>query len=96
MQNDMNCPTCAKPETDCVCPECPMKGGVCGCRPGVCSCMHHKTLPILIILFGVSFLLQALSVLSAQANSIIWPILVILGGFFKLYGGACKCYMKHC
>ncbi len=54
-----------------------------------CKCPHHKVIPVLVILFGLTFLLGALNVISAYAVSVIWPILVLIGGFMKLY--RCKC-----
>ncbi len=56
-----------------------------------CKCPHHVVVPVLITLIGVAFLLQALGVLSAYANSIIWPILLILIGLQKAFGSLCKC-----
>lgn len=56
-----------------------------------CKCMHHKVVPVLIILFGLNFLLGGLGVLSANAVDIVWPVIVVLIGFMKLMKGACKC-----
>lgn len=98
MQDNMMCKGCGKPETECTCPDCPCKGGKCetGCAiPGVCNCGHHKIIPGLIIIFGLVYLLEALGVMSMGAASIIWAILVILGGVAKWVGGSCKCYHKH-
>jgi len=95
MSNDLICPDCKKSESECVCVNCSFKGAACVYRPGVCPCMHHRVMPILAILFGLAFLLRAFGVLSVAAISYIWPIFVILGGAFKLYGGGCKCYLKH-
>jgi len=101
MEDNMMCKGCGKPEAQCSCENCPCKGGKCEmggkcCNHGVCSCMHHKIMPILIVLFGLSFLLTALGVYSMDVNAVIWPIIVILGGLVKLKGGMCGCYMKHC
>ena len=57
----------------------------------VCSCGHHKVVPIAVLLVGVAFLLEALGVLTADAVGIIWPILVIVGGGMMLMRGKCKC-----
>jgi hypothetical protein len=95
MPNDMKCPDCGRPEAECVCVKCSVPSGGCCYQPGVCPCMHHRVMPILVILFGLTFLLQAFGVLSVAAVSYIWPVLAILGGVFKLYGGGCKCYLKH-
>jgi hypothetical protein len=52
-------------------------------------------MPILIILFGLTFFLQALGVLTAGATAIIWPIIIVLAGLAKLKGGMCGCYKTH-
>ena len=57
----------------------------------VCSCHHHKAIPGLVILFGLVFLLGAFGTLSAQTVMVAWPVLVIIGGVFKLMEGNCKC-----
>jgi hypothetical protein len=56
-----------------------------------CGCKCHKLFPVLIVLFGLTFLLGALNVLTVSAVSIIWPILVILAGLKKMMGKSCKC-----
>lgn len=57
-----------------------------------CGCMCHKFTGILIILFGLTFLLGHLGVLSAYAVSIIWPILLILVGIIVGFRkDLCKC-----
>jgi hypothetical protein len=58
----------------------------------VCNCPHHKIMPVIIILIGLTFLLGAFNVLSPMAVSIIWPILVIIIGLKKLK--RCKCCMR--
>jgi len=60
-----------------------------------CSCSHHKTLPAFLVLIGLSFLLANLGIISAEVNSFVWPILIILLGVMKLKGGSCKCYMQQ-
>lgn len=65
------------------------------CSHQGCKCMHHKVIPILIILLGLTFLLRELGTLSVSTASIIWPIIVILIGCNKLMGGACKCCGSH-
>lgn len=63
-----------------------MKGGRCSCPPG-------KLVPVLVVLFGLGFLLQALDVLSTDFMAIAWPILVILAGLITMYEKMCKnCY----
>ena len=49
--------------------------------------MHHKWMPLLVVLFGLTFLLGDWNVFTQSQVSVIWPILVILGGLAK---------MKHC
>ncbi|MES2203338.1 MAG: DUF5668 domain-containing protein [Patescibacteria group bacterium] len=58
---------------------------------GVCRCHHHKIIPLLIALFGLTFLLGNLDVLSAQTVNIIWPSLIILAGLSKIAGRMCGC-----
>ena len=57
----------------------------------VCKCSHHKMVPGLIVVFGLVFLLGALGVLSSNAVSIAWPIVVIAAGAMKMMEGMCKC-----
>lgn len=56
-----------------------------------CPCPHHKVVPFLIVLIGLTFLLRALDVLSVSFVSVAWPILLILIGLNKLARGMCKC-----
>jgi hypothetical protein len=63
--------------------------------PGVCACPHHKIIPIVIILIGLVFLLEAMGVLGTVAANILWPLLIIVYGIVKWIGGSCKCYHKH-
>lgn len=59
----------------------------------MCKCPHHKVVPVLVVLFGVTFLLGAWGTLSWSAVNVIWPILVILAGLIKIgeNSGMCKC-----
>ena len=59
-----------------------------------CRCTHHKIGPILIILFGLGFLLEATGTLSALTLSYAWPMLVIVFGIMKLTGRKCGCCAK--
>ena len=59
--------------------------------PGTCTCKHHKIVPVMIILFGVAFLLADLNILTWSALNVIWPILIIVVGFMKFTKGKCKC-----
>jgi len=65
------------------------------CKPGVCPCGHHKIMPVLIVLFGLTFFLGALNILSSNAVAITWPVIIVLAGLAKLKGGMCGCYKKH-
>ncbi len=58
----------------------------------VCKCPHHRTIPWLIILIGVDFLLGAMNVLTWSFVDITWPILVIIVGIIKLM--RCNCCSK--
>jgi len=54
-----------------------------------CKCAHHKTVPVCIILIGLTFLLFQLNILTAAAAGIIWPVLLIVVGAAKMM--KCKC-----
>lgn len=56
----------------------------------MCKCPCHKATGFFIILFGATFLLKALNVLSEEMTNIIWPAILILAGGKKLVSG-CKC-----
>ncbi|MBI2888458.1 MAG: hypothetical protein HYY10_00880 [Candidatus Liptonbacteria bacterium] len=47
--------------------------------------------PILVVLFGLTFLLGNLNILTQQFVSIAWPVIICLAGLMKLTGGGCKC-----
>ncbi len=57
---------------------------------GMCKCPHHKVMPILVVIFGLVFLLGAMGTLDMRTVGIVWPIIVIVVGLMKL-GGNCKC-----
>ncbi len=59
----------------------------------MCKCHHHKAMPVLVILFGVTFLLGNWGTFSQETVNVIWPVLVILAGLMKLgnKSGMCKC-----
>ena len=59
--------------------------------PKMCKCPHHKVMPLLIIIIGLAFLLEAFSVLSPEVVNIVWPLALILVGLNKLMAGKCKC-----
>ncbi|HUC31446.1 MAG TPA: hypothetical protein VMR99_02020 [Candidatus Paceibacterota bacterium] len=58
----------------------------------VCKCPHHKSVPALIILIGLDFLLGAVGVLTMGFVGITWPILLILVGCVKMV--KCNCCAK--
>jgi len=62
-----------------------------GMEGKTCGCPHHKVGPVIVVLFGLTFLLGNLNVLTQQFVNIAWPILVLIGGLTKLGGGKCKC-----
>ncbi|MEK7503668.1 MAG: DUF5668 domain-containing protein [Patescibacteria group bacterium] len=53
--------------------------------------MHHKVMPMLIVLLGLTFLSKELGIVSAGTANVIWPVIVILAGLKKLMGNVCKC-----
>lgn len=59
-----------------------------------CRCPHHIGFGVLIILFGLTFLLQAVGVFSDTVVSYIWPSILIAGGLFKVISGLCSCCMS--
>ncbi|MBI1999100.1 MAG: hypothetical protein HYS74_00395 [Parcubacteria group bacterium] len=58
---------------------------------GMCSCPHHKIVPLLVVAFGVLFLGGTLGWWGANVVTLGWPILVIIAGGSKLFSGFCKC-----
>ena len=54
-----------------------------------CKCPHHKVMPILVILFGLDFLLGTLGTLTWGFVNVSWPILVIIAGCMKLLNCGC-------
>lgn len=53
-------------------------------RNNTCGCGCHHYTPILIILFALLFLLKAMGYVSGSITSVVWPIIVGLGGIAKL------------
>ncbi len=78
------------------------KGGIimgtesdsCSSSPCGCACPCHKSVGVLIILFGLTFLLGAFDIISARMVSLIWPTLIVLVGLKKTMTGMCKCCKK--
>lgn len=61
---------------------------------GEMHCGHGRVkMGILIVLFGLVFLLGALDVLTSKQVAVLWPIVVILAGLTKMMKG-CGC--GHC
>lgn len=58
-----------------------------------CKCFHHKVMPVLVVLFGLTFLLGTLGVLTSDFVNITWPVIVIAAGLMKWMekSGMCKC-----
>jgi len=50
-------------------------------------------MPVLVILFGLTFLLGAWGIFDKNSVNTIWPVLVIVAGFMKIgeKSGMCKC-----
>lgn len=60
-------------------------------RNKVCGCGCHHFVPVLVILFALVFLLEALGYVGNLVVSVIWPILVGLGGIALLGEDKCGC-----
>ncbi|MEK7547098.1 MAG: DUF5668 domain-containing protein [Patescibacteria group bacterium] len=56
-----------------------------------CGCVHHKVIPLLVILFGLDFLAYNLGWVSGDFLNVSWPIIVLAGGLMKISKGMCKC-----
>lgn len=56
-----------------------------------CHCPHHKMIGVFVALFGLTFLLGSLDVISQRVVSITWPILVTLIGLQKVFQTKCTC-----
>ncbi|MGE4170027.1 MAG: DUF5668 domain-containing protein [Candidatus Margulisiibacteriota bacterium] len=65
-----------------------------GCCSSKCSCLCHKTLAVLVILFGAVFLLGHAHVISQHAVDLAWPALIVLAGLKMIFSGICKCCKK--
>ncbi len=64
------------------------------CSKSKCCCPCHKVMSILVILFGLTFLLGALDILSADTVQLVWPFIIILAGLKSMCAGGCKCCSK--
>ena len=56
-----------------------------------CACPHHKIMPVLVVVFGMVFLLGSWNIFTDSAVSTLWPLIVIVAGFLKMGQGKCKC-----
>ena len=56
--------------------------------PNVCKCHHHNVTPVLVILFGLTFLLGNWGTLSSDTVGIVWPVLVIVAGLIIFSGSS--------
>jgi hypothetical protein len=58
-----------------------------------CGCVHHKVMPLLVVVFGLVFLLGALGKMSMETVNVVWPVIVIIAGLKKMAMGMgmCKC-----
>lgn len=61
---------------------------------GKCGCPCHRMKGVLVILFGLTFLLGALDVLSQHVVSLVWPVIIIVAGGTSMMKGMCKCCNK--
>ena len=50
------------------------------------SGIHHKIVPLMIVLIGLAFLLRGLDIVDNDIIAIVWPILLIIAGVSKLAG----------
>ncbi len=64
-----------------------------GGMKNMCKCPHHNVMPALVILFGLTFLLEAWHMVTPEFAMTAWPILVIVAGLMKWSekSGMCKC-----
>ena len=67
-------------------------GGM-GAMKNVCKCPHHSVVPVLVVLFGLTFLLGAWGILTSDAVDVLWPVIVIAAGLMKWAEKSrmCKC-----
>jgi len=62
-----------------------------GAQGKTCTCSHHMIKPVLLLIFGLDFLLGALGVITNSFVQISWPIIVILIAIAMMSGKKCKC-----
>ncbi len=56
-----------------------------------CNCTHHQIVPILMLLFSVTFLLGYAGMMPAGFVNFIWPVLIGVAAITKLGENSCKC-----
>jgi len=56
--------------------------------------VHHKFVPLAVLLIAIVFVLKAFGVVSAAGADMAWPIILGLAMLLKLLSGKCKCYSK--
>ncbi len=62
------------------------------CGPkDTCKCPHHKVIPAMVVLIGLTFLLGALNVITPTMVAILWPIFVVIAGGTKFAERSCTC-----
>ena len=57
----------------------------------MCKCPHHSFFPLLVVAFGVVFLLGQWNILTMAAVNTLWPIIVVVAGLFKMMKRKCTC-----
>jgi len=62
-----------------------------GAQGKTCNCSHHMIKPVLLLIFGLDFLLGAIGVFTNVFVQITWPIIVILIAVMMMTGKYCKC-----
>ena len=73
-----------------VCANCGGSGHV-NCGGKSCGCIHHKVMPVLVVLFGLILLAWRLNWITVETATILIPILIIIVGIKKLVSKMCKC-----
>jgi hypothetical protein len=54
-------------------------------------CPCSKFPGLMVILFGLTFLLRETGLISQHCAAITWPVIVILAGAQYMFRGLCKC-----
>ncbi|MEK7664490.1 MAG: hypothetical protein AAB340_03605 [Patescibacteria group bacterium] len=63
-----------------------------------CNCIHHKVIPFLVVVFGVTFLMGFWEMINWDVVNIVWPVIIIVIGLMKLVERMeiCKCCSGIC